>query len=162
MLGHVLWGQERVRHLATGSEYSSRLGAPGAAHPGQLVPHDPVGTWRAARQAGLATLSTDTLKREVSLPGFGNVALEVYITALVTDFLAHAWDIGAPAGLEVVFDPELLRGCLDWARATVARGPAPATIGPEIQPPAGADDQTRLLALLGRDAASPAARVPRR
>jgi uncharacterized protein (TIGR03083 family) len=35
--GHVIWGQEQMRHWATGQEYTCTSGAPGAPHPG--APH---------------------------------------------------------------------------------------------------------------------------
>ncbi len=49
--GHVIWGQEQLRHWATGQEYTCRTGAPGAPHPGEMAGTDPVATWRAARAA---------------------------------------------------------------------------------------------------------------
>ncbi|WP_219418981.1 TIGR03086 family metal-binding protein [Pseudonocardia nigra] len=151
VLGHVVWGQHLVRHLATGVPYASGAGAPGAPNPGQLIPSDPVGTWRAARAASVATLTPDALARVVRMRAFGEIPLEGFVIALVTDFLAHAWDIGAPAGLEVRLDPDLVPGCFAWARTNDLR--VPGGVGPEVTPPPGADEQTRFLAFLGRDAA---------
>lgn len=148
VLGHVIWGQELVGNLASGRRNDSRLGAPGAPNPGQLAAHDPVATWRAARDASLSALSTEALGRTVTLQAVGDVSLESFVTALTTDFLAHAWDIGATAGIEALFDPDLLPGRLDWASAKAVRGPG--MFGPELSPPAGSDSQARLLALLGR------------
>ena len=154
VLGHVVWGQELVRHLATGRVFESGTGAPGAPNPGQLIGDDPLGTWRAARAASLPTLTAEGLARIVSLPRFGgDVPLEAFVTALVTDFLAHTWDIGHPAGLDVRLDPDLVPGCFAWARGLNLRGPG--AIGPELTPPPGADEQTRFLAFLGRGATAP-------
>src|ERR1700754_3664344 len=148
VLGHVVWGQDLVRHLATGEPFTSDIGAPGAPHPGQLIGADPLGTWRAARAASLPTLTPEGLARIVSLQGLGEVPLETFVTALVTDFLAHTWDIGAPAGLDVRLDPDLVPGCFAWSRSVALRGPG--GIGPALTPPPGADEQTRFLAHLGR------------
>lgn len=153
VLGHVIWGQELVRHLAIGRRYESRLGAPGASNPGRLAANDPVVTWRAARHASNATLSAETLARTVTLHGKGDVPLDTFVTALTTDFLAHAWDIGAPAGIDVRFDPQLLPGCLDWASANVV--PGPGMFGPALSAPDRAGSQERLLAILGRDTRPP-------
>jgi len=150
VLGHVVWGQELVRHLATGRPFTSDEGAPGAPHPGTLIGGDPLGTWRAARAASLPTLTPDALARIVTLRAFGEVPLEAFVTALVTDFLAHTWDIGAPAGLDVRLDPELVPACFAWSRTFDMR--VPGGIGPELTPPEGADEQTRFLAYLGRAA----------
>lgn len=150
VLGHVVWGQDLVRHLATGQPFESRIGAPGAPHPGQLIGAEPLGTWRAARAATAAVLTPAALDRVVTLEAFGQVPLRAFVTALVTDFLAHTWDIGHPLGLDVRLDPDLVPGCFAWSRQMDLRGPG--GIGPELTPPAGADEQTRFLAYLGRGA----------
>jgi uncharacterized protein (TIGR03086 family) len=148
VLGHVVWGQHLVKHLATGRQYESRVGAPGAPNPGVLVTDDPVGTWRAARAASVPTLDDAALAREMELGAFGRVSLAFFVQALVVDFLAHTWDIGRPAGLAVRLDPELVPGALEWTTRLPAR--SPELIGPAVEPPPGADEQTRLMAGLGR------------
>ncbi len=152
VLGHIVWGQELVRHLATGVPHESQVGAPGTLHPAALITGDPLRTWRAAREASLATLSPAALARTVALPVFGDAPLAVFITALTTDFLAHTWDIGHPAGLDVRLDADLLPAAFEWTRQNIIR--RPGAIGPEITPPPGADEQTRFLAFLGRGANS--------
>jgi uncharacterized protein (TIGR03086 family) len=150
VLGHVVWGQDLVSHLATGGPFTSQAGAPGAPNPGQLIGADPLGTWRAARDASLPTLTSEALARVVSLRAFGEVPLEGFLTALVTDFLAHTWDIGYPAGIDVRLDPDLVPECFAWSRRVETR--QPGGIGPELTPPPGADEQARFLAFLGRGA----------
>jgi uncharacterized protein (TIGR03086 family) len=150
VLGHVVWGQELVRHLATGRTYASTVGAPGAPDPGQLIGADPVGTWRAARAATDPTLTPAALAGIVHLRAFGDGPLEGFLTALVTDFLAHTWDIADPLGIDVRLASDLVPGCFEWARRNVQR--VPGGIGPDLVPPPGADAQTRLLAFLGRGA----------
>jgi uncharacterized protein (TIGR03086 family) len=151
--GHVIWGQEQVRHWATGTEYTCATGAPGAPHPAEMAGTDPVATWRAARTASVATLTDETLARMISLPGLGEIPLVAMITTFVTDHLAHTWDIGHALGLAVPLDPELVTGSFAWAREHMLR--APGFFGPELTPPPGADEQTRWLAFLGRAAWPP-------
>jgi uncharacterized protein (TIGR03086 family) len=148
VLGHVVWGQYFVRHLATGEPFTSEEGAPGAPHPGTLIGLDPLGTWRAARAESLPTLTPEALTRIVKLQALGEVPLEEFVTALLTDFLAHTWDIGRPAGIDVRLDPELVPDSFAWSRSRPLR--FPGGIGPELTPPADADEQTRFLAYLGR------------
>jgi uncharacterized protein (TIGR03086 family) len=151
--GHVVWGQEQLRHWATGQEYSRTTGAPGAPHPGEMAGTDPVATWRAARAATVQTLTEEALGRMVSLPGLGERPVAAVVTLLVTDHLAHAWDIGHALGLDVRLDPELIPGSFAWARDNVFR--VPGFFGPELTPPVDADEQTRWLAFLGRAAWRP-------
>ncbi|MDN5914779.1 MAG: TIGR03086 family metal-binding protein [Pseudonocardia sp.] len=148
VLGHVVWGQEMVAHLAPGLTHDSQAGAPGAPHPGQLIIDSPVERWRSARASATATLTPDALDRIVTLRAFGQVPLATFLQALTVDFLAHAWDIGHPAGLDVRLDPALVDRALVWSRQHDLR--APGGLGPEQPAPAGADEQTRLLAFLGR------------
>jgi uncharacterized protein (TIGR03086 family) len=152
--GHVIWGQEQLAHWATGREYGRIDGAPGAPHPAGLAGSDPLSTWRTARTAADDTLTADALGRTVTLPGLGETPLSGIVTLLVTDLLAHSWDIGHALGLEVRLEPDLVSGSFAWARDNVIR--VPGFFGPELTSPAHADEQTRWLAYLGRVASAPA------
>jgi uncharacterized protein (TIGR03086 family) len=151
--GHVIWGQEQLRHWATGEPSMQMAGAPGAPHPAEMTGDDPLATWRAARAAADASLTPEALRRTVSLPGIGEVTLAGLAPLLVTDLLAHAWDIGHPLGHEMGYDPALVAGSFAWARGNVIR--VPGFFGPEVTPPTDADEQTRWLAYLGRTAWHP-------
>jgi len=146
--GHVIWGQEQMRHWATGQHYTVTAGAPGSPHPGELAGNDPVATWRVARAASVDALTEEALGRTVTLPGLGERPLSAIVTLLVADHLAHTWDIGHVLGLEVRLDPELVPIAFAWARDNVIR--VPGFFGPELAPPPDADEQTRWLAYLGR------------
>ncbi|HSK95166.1 MAG TPA: TIGR03086 family metal-binding protein [Euzebyales bacterium] len=146
--GHIVWGQEQLRHWATGQRYSRRDGAPGAAQPGDLAGDDPVATWRAARSAADTALDDGALGRTVTLPGLGAVPLPAIMPLMVTDLLAHAWDIGHALGLHVRVDADLIAGSFAWARDNIMR--VPGFFGPELAAPPDADEQTRWLAYLGR------------
>lgn len=146
--GHVIWGQEQTRCWATGDEYGEMRGAPGAAHPRELAGDNPFTTWRAARAATLEVLTSDALGRTVTLPALGEIPLTGVLTLLVTDQLAHAWDIARPLDVDLRIDPELLPGSFAWARDNAVR--APGFFGPELTPPPDADELTRWLAFLGR------------
>jgi uncharacterized protein (TIGR03086 family) len=153
--GHVIWGQHQMRAWATGEDFTERAGAPGAPHPAVMTGADPVATWRAARQASVASLTEEALGRTTSIVGIGEVPLGAVVTLLITDFTAHTWDVGHALGVDVQLDPALVSVAFDWARANVVR--RPGFFGPELTPPADADEQTRMLAYLGR---APWQRVP--
>lgn len=148
--GHAIWGQRQLRAWASGEDYAEREGAPGSRQPGVLAGNDPLATWREARESSVATLTEQTLYRPTAIPGLGEIPIIAVVTLLLTDHVAHTWDIGHPLGEDVRLDPELVSVAFDWSRANTRR--APGFFGPEITPPAGADEQTRLLAYLGRAA----------
>ena len=148
--GHVIWGQRQMGAWATGVEYADRRGAPGAPHPGELTGSDPVATWRGARAECETTLTPDALGRKTSITGIGEVPLAAVVTLLTTDLVAHTWDVGHALGTGVRLEPPLVALAFDWARARVVR--RPGYFGPELTPPDGSDEQTRMLAFLGRAA----------
>lgn len=153
VVGHVIWGQELVRHLATEQEYTSRAGAPGAEHPGELAGQDPLASWRAARAASVAILTDESLERpapEQFVAAHPGAQLGHFLNVLLLDFLAHSWDVGYPLGIEVRLDPALVTASFTVAGEIVARGPG--MFASEVTPPPGADEQTRWLAFLGRSA----------
>jgi uncharacterized protein (TIGR03086 family) len=151
--GHVIWGQHQMRAWATGEDDPERTGAPGSPHPGLMAGADPVATWRAARAASVPSLTPEALGRTTSITGLGEVPLVAVLTLLVTDTVVHTWDIGHALGMNVELDPVLVAVAFDWSRANAVR--RPGFFGPELTPPADADEQTRMLAFLGRAAWQP-------
>ncbi len=147
--GHVSWGQGQLRAWATGQQDFTRDGAPGAPHPGTMAGADPLTTWREARAAAEETLNADSLRRTLTLPNLGETTVEAMVTVLVTDHLAHTWDIEHALGLGIELDEDLIPSSFAWARKNIVR--APAFFGPERQP-AQDDEQSRWLAYLGRAA----------
>lgn len=148
--GHVIWGQHQLRAWATGEDYAERAGAPGAPHPAVLATTDPLGTWRAARAESVPALTEESLRRPVSVPGLGEIPLAGIVTLLITDHVAHSWDIGSALGQDVRLAPELVEVAYGWGRSNAVR--RPGFFGPELAPPAESDEQTRMLACLGRRA----------
>jgi uncharacterized protein (TIGR03086 family) len=151
--GHVIWGQHQMRAWATGEEYTERAGAPGSPHPAVMAGDDPLATWRAARETSVPALTDEALARTTTITGIGDVPLAAVVTLLTTDQVAHTWDIAHGLDLDVQLDPGLVAIAFDWGRAHVVR--RPGFFGPELDPPAEAGDQTRMLAFLGRAAWQP-------
>jgi uncharacterized protein (TIGR03086 family) len=152
--GHLIWGQRQLRCWAVGQEYGNLDGAPGAAHPAVLATSDPLQAYQEARAAADEWLTEQTLGQPVRLPALGEIPLSALIPLLITDHLAHAWDIGHALGTELCFDEDLIGVSYAWARTHILR--APGFFGPELLPPPEADPQTRWLAYLGRAACQPA------
>ena len=148
--GHLIWGQEQLRHWAIGRHYACLDGAPGALHPGLMAAAEPLQTFRRVRTSAVESLTTEALGRSVRLPGLGDTPLLALIPLLITDHLAHAWDIALALGLDVRLDTDLISVSLAWARNHILR--APGFFGPELSPGPEADEQTRWLAYLGRAA----------
>lgn len=152
VVGHVTWGQRFISGLATGRPFENRDGAPGAPHPRVMVGDDPVHAFRQARDEAFDTLTPAALRKVVEIgPAFGTAPLARFAVALsVVDVLAHAWDLGAAAGLPVHLPDDLVAAGGAAARAINITRDTPGGIKRALEPPAGADAQTRFLAFLGR------------
>jgi uncharacterized protein (TIGR03086 family) len=144
--GHAIWGQLQLHAWATGDPDPAPDGAPGMPTPARMAGDDPLTTFRAVRR-----IPTDAeLSRVVTLPGLGEVPVAGLLSLLVTDLTTHTWDIGHALGLPVRLPADLVTATFEWARANMVR--RPGYFGPEVTSPPDADDQTRMLAYLGRTA----------
>lgn len=117
------------------------------------VDDDPAAAWEAARakvQAGLE----DPATAKAEFDGFtGRSTFEDGVNRfLCFDLVVHGWDLARATGQEEKIDPDEVARVHEQAKAF---GPAmrnPAAFGDEVEAPADADDQTRMLAFLGRRA----------
>jgi uncharacterized protein (TIGR03086 family) len=151
--GHVIWAQHQLQSWATGTAYTELAGAPGSPHPATMTGPDPLRTWREARTAGDASLTDTALGRTTVIPGLGEIPVAAVIPLMITDLVAHTWDIGHALAMDVRLPVDLVALAFDWARDNAVR--APGFFGPELSAPDNADKQTRMLAFLGRAAWEP-------
>ena len=66
------------------------------------------------------------------------------------DTLVHTWDLARAAGVDERLDPDSVRHVEAFLAGAGDAIRSPGGFGPALEPPAGADDQTRLLCLAGR------------
>lgn len=118
---------------------------------GPPVDQDPVAAWRALDDALRATLEDpETAARTFDGPG-GRVTLEQAVDRFITaDVLVHTWDLARATGLDEYLDPASVSRLLDGMEPYDAALRASGHYGPRVAVPDDADDQTRLLAFLGR------------
>lgn len=123
--------------------------------PGPSVDDDPVAAFAAARAQVEAELDDPSLA-DVAYDGFTGPSTfaEGVDRFLSTDLVVHRWDLArATGGDETIPPDEVARVLGDMEAMSAAMGAAmrgPGAFAPEITPPDGADDQTRLLCFLGR------------
>lgn len=141
-----------VRHVAdTERELVGRLGLADVPEPEpDLHPRE---AWREIRPVVEALLDDPTTAGHTYDGHFGPTTLAQTIdTFYCLDLLVHGWDLARAAGLadleampadEVTASFEAMRPFSETLRT-------PGVCGPELEPPAGADEQTRFLAFLGR------------
>ena len=116
------------------------------------LPDDGVAAWPRLRDALQGFLDDETLaSRSFDNPHTGRHRLDAAIDQFVTgDVLMHTWDLARAAGLDERLDPEAVAVMLPGVEAMGDALAQSGQFGPATPVPPGADDQTRLICLMGR------------
>ncbi|MEU8877957.1 TIGR03086 family metal-binding protein [Streptomyces javensis] len=139
-----MWVPPLVREGASVGDQSDAL-------EGDLLGDDPVATWDVVATAARdAFREPGALDRMVDL-SYGESPATHYCAQMTADAAVHAWDLARAIGA----DERIPKPLVDFS----VREVAPYAVDLEesglfaapVEPPAGADAQTRLLALLGRE-----------
>jgi uncharacterized protein (TIGR03086 family) len=69
---------------------------------------------------------------------------------MCADTLIHTWDLARATGQDDRLDPEGITAALAFLEPNDAMIRVPGGFGPALEPPPGADNQTRFLAFVGR------------
>ena len=120
---------------------------------GPSVADDPAGAWEHLR-AQLQAILDDPVRSQgtFSNPHTGDHPVDEAIGMFVLgDVLVHTWDLARATGLDERLDPEEVRGMLAGVEAMGDALAESGQYGRAVAVPDGADDQTRLLALTGRN-----------
>ncbi|MDI3407045.1 TIGR03086 family metal-binding protein [Streptomyces cavernicola] len=146
LVNHLTAEQLWVPHLVRGATIASV----GTAYDGDVLGSDPVATWdKAADAARAAFAEPGALDGTVHL-SYGPSPAAHYCGQMVTDLVVHAWDLARGIGA----DEQLPRTLVDFAVREVSPYAAELAksglFAPPVEPPPGADVQTKLLCLLGR------------
>ena len=115
------------------------------------VDHDPAGAFAAARKAVQANLE-DPMQATTEYEGLsGKTTFEKGVGQFVCfDLVVHAWDLARATGIDEHLDPDGVRTILDAAPQFGPMLRTPGICGPEVEVPPDADEQTKMLAFLGR------------
>jgi len=141
-----------VRHVVqTQAQFLGFIGV--TPDPGPAVEQDPAGAWAAARDAVQAALDDPQTATQEFTGHTGTTTFESSVDRFLNlDLVVHRWDLARAAGLDERLDPDDVRRVHEQARSFGDVLRAGGVCGPEVEPPPGADDQTRMLAFLGRRA----------
>jgi len=119
---------------------------------GDVLGPDPKAAWQlAAAHAVEAADAPGAMDRTVHL-SFGDFPGQEYAMQLFADHLIHAWDLARAIGADERLDPALVDGCTTWFGALEDAYRSAGAIAGRPPVPDGADAQTRLLAMFGRQA----------
>ncbi|MEU7912465.1 TIGR03086 family metal-binding protein [Microbispora bryophytorum] len=142
-----------VRHLTEWFPGFLDSGAGVELPRGPSADEDPVAAWEVHRDGVQAVLDDpETAHRELGNPHVGVLPLETAIDRFYTaDVFMHTWDLARATAQDDRLDPgfcaRLLAEMEPMERVLRSSG----QFGARVEVPGGADAQTRLLGLIGRD-----------
>jgi uncharacterized protein (TIGR03086 family) len=112
---------------------------------------DPLGAWNAARTQVQAILD-DPKQATTEFEGLtGRSTFEAAVDKfLCSDLVVHNWDLSRATGLDDNVEPEDAKRVRRYMESMGDALRSPGAFGPEVEPPANADEQQRMLAFLGR------------
>lgn len=116
---------------------------------GDLLGHDPAGSWRTADLAARAAAAAVDETLPVGL-SYGTVPAGEYLRQVAADHLIHAWDVAQGIGAASSLPAEAVAAVSRWFVGAEDGYRAAGAIGPLVAVETGADAQTQLLARFGR------------
>ncbi|MEV3988106.1 TIGR03086 family metal-binding protein [Streptomyces sp. NPDC049837] len=124
----------------------------GDAFEGDVLGDDPVAVWdRAAAECREAFLEKGAMDRTVHL-SYGPTQATAYCSQMTSDLVIHAWDLSRAIGADERLPHDLVeftvREVSPYADSLAGSG----LFAPRLKTPPDADEQTRLLAMVGREA----------
>jgi len=137
---HVVGNAQRFYALA-GLEYP----------PGPSVADDPVGAWRNARDAVQRALDDPEIAQAEYEGQMGKATFEQGFDRFGSpDLVVHAWDLARATGGDERLDPDDVHQVFEAMRPMDQMMRRPDVMGPKLEPPPDADEQTQFLAFTGR------------
>ena len=145
LLNHLVSGNLWAAELAGGAtieEVGDRLD-------GDLVGDDPAGVYDRSAESAAAALERPGVLEAPCAVSYGPVPGSVYAGHRFIDVLVHGWDLASAIGGDTALSPRLVTACLAVVEPQEQMLLASGAFGSPKKDDAG-DDQSRLLAMLGR------------
>jgi uncharacterized protein (TIGR03086 family) len=146
LVNHVVAGNWWVAPLVGGQSIADV----GDRYDGDVLGDDPLDVYReSAASASAAFLAPGAMEAACAV-SYGPVPGEIYAGHRLLDVLVHGWDLAEATGQDTRLDPDLIETLWAAIEPQLDGLAASGAFGHRIEPPAGADAETRLLAALGR------------
>ena len=118
---------------------------------GPSVDDDPLGAWLALRDGLQAMLDDPAVASQEHDMRMGRIKVEDAVDMICTnDVFLHTWDLARAAGLDETLDPDEVHTLLEGMEPMDDLLRSSGHYGPRVEVPADADEQTRLIAFIGR------------
>lgn len=121
----------------------------GDSFDGDQVGADPVAAWASAMTAAVDAAQPGVESRTVHL-SYGDDSADSYLMQLFAEHLVHGWDVAKATGGKTELPADLVNECAAWFADVEPLYRSAGVLGPRVETPPGADQQTVLLAGYGR------------
>ena len=119
---------------------------------GDLLGGDPKGSWERAKDEELSAIQAlGDLDQEVHV-SWGEIPAREYLMQVLVDHTVHAWDLARAIGADEKLDRALVDASYEMAVAAEPMLRQSGAYGDNVDTPADADLQTKLLGIMGRTA----------
>jgi hypothetical protein len=116
---------------------------------GDLLGDDPIGSYDAIHDAATTAVSTADVDATILHFSYGDYPFAEGVLHMCSYRAFQAWLIARHLGLDFALDQPLIDGLNEHVVPTVEQLRAYGAFPPEIEPPEGADAETRLLCAVG-------------
>ena len=148
LLNHVVSGNFWVAPLVEGKS----IGEVGDRYEGDLLGDDAADAYqRSAKEAAAAFNAPGAMQAPCAV-SYGPVPGEVYAGHRFLDVLIHGWDLAKATAQDATLPADLVEACFEVVTPQLKLLEASGMFGGDVSAPPGADRQTELLAILGRQA----------
>ena len=114
---------------------------------------DLLAAWKVESEAVKAALADpDRARSEVKGMGGTQPFEELAGGVMCADTLIHTWDLARATGQDDRLDPDGIKAALAFLEPNDEMLRGPGSFGPKLDAPSDADEQTRFLAFVGREA----------
>lgn len=142
IIGENLWAAELFQ--------GKTVAEVGTTLDGDLTGDDPAAAYRRSVEVARKAIEAPGAMEATCHLSFGDYSGADYASQLFMDTLIHGWDIAKGTGQEIRMDSDLVSSCLPIAEEFTRKFREAGVFGDNLPVREDADQQTKLLALVGR------------
>jgi uncharacterized protein (TIGR03086 family) len=156
LANHMLYELSWIPDILAGKQ----IAEVGDKYDGDLVGDDPTKNWEEAAALAKGEVRLADMKGKAHL-SYGTVKIEDYLRQVSEDLLIHSWDLAAALGIDRTLDQVAVKEIYGDLKPNASFLASSGLFKPPLGVPKDADIQTKMLALVGRDAGwEPGNRIP--
>ncbi len=144
IIGENLWAAELLR--------GKTIAEVGNKFDGDLAGSDPAAAYRASVSVATDAVTAPRAMETICHLSFGDFSGADYSAQLFLDLLIHGWDIAKATQQDTRLPPDLVEACIPIAQQITTMARSTGVYGDNLAVSPDADQQTKLLALVGRRA----------